>query len=95
MPEAHALAQLAETRQKLRELIVADLALEDTSADDIDDDEPLFGDGLGLDSLDAIELVVILQRNFDVEVRDREMAERIFTSINVLADYIHEATQNK
>ena len=95
MPKAHAPAQLAETRQKLRELIVAELALEDISPEEIDDDEPLFGDGLGLDSLDAVELVVILQRNFGVEVKDWEMGQRIFASINVLANYIHEATRDK
>jgi len=95
MPDAPVPATLAETRQRLKELIVEDLALEDVSADDIDDDEPLFGDGLGLDSLDAIELVVILQRNFNIEVRDREMAKRIFTSINVLAKYVHEAMHDK
>ena len=94
MPVGSGHIPLGETRKKLKELIVSELALEDISAEDIDDDEPLFEEGLGLDSLDAVELVVILQRNFGVDVRDREMGRRIFASINVLAAHIHQTTGN-
>ena len=85
-------ARLAQIRQQLKEQLVSGLSLEDVSAEQIADDAPLFGDGLGLDSLDAVEIVVILQRNFKVEVKDMEVGRRIFMSINTLAEYVYEQT---
>jgi acyl carrier protein len=56
----------------------------------IEDAAPLFGGGLGLDSLDAVEIVVILQRHFGVEIKDMDVGRRVFQSVNTLADYIYE-----
>ena len=77
-------------RTKLKQLLADNLSLEDVTAADIEDDAPLFGEGLGLDSLDAVEIVVLLQRNFDVEIKDMEMGKEVFKSVNTLVDYISE-----
>lgn len=81
---------LEQIRKSLKEMIVKDLSLEDIKPEDISDDETLFGEGLGLDSLDAVEIVVLLQRNFGMEVRDMEKSKEIFYSIDTLARYVYE-----
>lgn len=86
-------ARLAEIRKKLKGLLVSELSLEDVNPDEIADDEVLFGEGLGLDSLDAVEIVVILQRHFGLEVKDMEQGREIFYSIDTLSRYIYENTK--
>jgi acyl carrier protein len=81
---------LAEIRKFLKELLVENLSLEDIRPEDIGDDEILFGEGLGLDSLDAVEIVVLLQRNFGLEVKDMKQGREIFYSVDTLARYIYE-----
>lgn len=83
---------LAEIKTKLKQLLVQNLSLEDVKPEDIKDEAPLFNEGLGLDSLDAVEIVVILQRNFGLEVKNMEMGRKIFQSVNTLADYVYENT---
>jgi len=73
---------------ELKELIIKDLKLVDITPEDIKDEDPLFGEGLGLDSLDAVELVVILQKNYQIETKDMEQSKEVFTSIKTLADYV-------
>lgn len=73
---------------ELKELIIKDLKLVDITPKDIKDEDPLFGEGLGLDSLDAVELVVILQKNYQIETKDMEESKEVFTSIKTLADYV-------
>lgn len=80
---------LAEIRQKLKELLVSQLSLEDIAPADIKDDEPLFEEGLGLDSLDAVEIVVLLQRHFGLQVKDIDEGRKIFHSVDTLADFVH------
>lgn len=79
---------IEEIRQKLKELLVENLSLEDITVEEIADDEILFGEGLGLDSLDAVEIVVILQRNWGLEIKDMDQGKEIFFSIDTLAKYI-------
>jgi acyl carrier protein len=81
---------LEEIRSELKELLVVNLALEDVTPEEIEDDGVLFGEGLGLDSLDAVEIVVLIQRNYGLEIIDEEQAREIFQSINTLARWVHE-----
>jgi acyl carrier protein len=75
---------------ELKQIIIDGLKLIDVKPEDIKEDEPLFGEGLGLDSLDAVELVVLLKRHFKVEIKDMEKARSAFASISALASYIRE-----
>ena len=85
--------ELAGIRAKLKDLLVSNLNLEGVTPDQIKDDNPLFGEGLGLDSLDAVEIVVILQRHFGVEIKDMEKGREIFRSVNTVANYIYDYKQ--
>ncbi|MBU1341825.1 MAG: acyl carrier protein [Proteobacteria bacterium] len=77
-----------ELKRKLKEMIIEELQLEDLTPDEIDDDTPLFGEGLGLDSLDAVELVVQLQVHFGVEIKNIEEGRPALQSINTLAQFV-------
>ena len=81
---------LEELRRELKELLVVNLSLEDLTPEEIKDDEILFGEGIGLDSLDAVEIVVLLQRNYGLEIVDEEQAREILQSIDTLARWVHE-----
>lgn len=75
-------------RLTLKKAILDELHLEDVTLEDIDDDAPLFKEGLGLDSLDAVELTVLVQRHFGVTLDDVDKAREAFASINTLVAYI-------
>jgi acyl carrier protein len=77
-----------ETKNKLKEIIISELNLEGKSPADIDDAAPLFGEGLGLDSLDALQLAMAVEENFGVQVPEGDEARPIFASVNSLAEHI-------
>jgi acyl carrier protein len=78
------------TSGQLKETIIKNLKLEDIEPSDIEDDMALFGeDGLGLDSVDSIELVLTLEKEFGVKVADSKEYEKIFINVQTLLDYIN------
>ncbi|WP_425076540.1 phosphopantetheine-binding protein [Psychroserpens sp. S379A] len=77
-------------KQELKEYIIEQLNLEDLSPDDIANEDMLFGDGLGLDSIDALELIVMLDKNYGIKLTDPKEGRAIFESINTMATYIAE-----
>ena len=79
-----------ELTEKLKTEIIEVLNLEDISPEDIDTDAPLFGDGLGLDSMDALELIVVLEKNYGIKIEDPKEGRKIFTSVRTMADFILE-----
>ena len=74
----------------LKELVIRTLRLEDIEPEDIVAGDPLFGEGLGLDSIDALELVVAIEREYEVEIPDAEVGRRAFASVNALAEFVLE-----
>ena len=74
--------------QKLKEEIIDVLNLEDMQPADIDENAPLFGEGLGLDSIDALELIVLMEKNYGIKLQDPNQGKEIFRSIKVMAEYI-------
>ena len=72
----------------LKQQIINALNLEEIEISDIDNDAALFGEGLGLDSIDALELIVLLERNYGIKIKDPAVGKEIFKSVNVLADYV-------
>ena len=73
---------------KLKEEIIDVLNLEDVKPEDIDENAPLFGEGLGLDSIDALELIVLIEKNYGIKLKDPAQGKEIFKSIKILAEYI-------
>tara|TARA_A100000171_G_C2140435_1_gene155164 strand:+ start:15016 stop:15273 length:258 start_codon:yes stop_codon:yes gene_type:complete len=81
-------------KQELKESILEALNLEEFTVADINDTDPLFGDGLGLDSIDALELIVLLDKDYGIKLTDPEESKSIFKSVEVLASYV-EANRKK
>jgi acyl carrier protein len=75
---------------ELKNLIIHTLKLEEITPEEIEDNGPLFGEGLGLDSIDALELVVALEKTYGVVIPDSEMGKKIFRSVNDLAQFVKE-----
>lgn len=75
-------------KQELKERIITALNLEDISIDDIQDNDPLFGDGLGLDSIDALELIVLLDKEYGIKLADPKQGKEIFQSVETMAQYV-------
>ena len=73
---------------QLKKEIIEVLNLEEVKPEDIDNDASLFGEGLGLDSIDALELIVLIEKNYDIKLKDPAQGKEIFKSISVMADYI-------
>lgn len=75
-------------KKELKEKIITVLNLEDIDIEDINDDDSLFGDGLGLDSIDALELIVMLDKDYGIKLVDPKEGKNIFQSIETMATYI-------
>ena len=73
---------------QLKNQIIEVLNLEDMTPEDIDAEAPLFGDGLGLDSIDALELIVLLEREYGIKLSNPTEGKQIFKSIASIADYV-------
>lgn len=72
----------------LKSQIVAQLNLQDVRPDDIGNDEPLFNEGLGLDSIDALELIVLLQQQYKIKLASSDEGPRVFRTVRTMAEYI-------
>ena len=81
---------MEELTEKLKKEIIEVLNLEDIKPEDIDVDAPLFGEGLGLDSIDALELIVLLEKNYGIKIEDPKEGRKIFTSVNTMANFVLE-----
>lgn len=75
---------------KLKEEIIDVLNLEGMKPEDIDENAPLFGEGLGLDSIDALELIVLMEKNYGIKLANSSEGKQIFKSVRVMAEYINE-----
>lgn len=84
---------MKDLKDQIRTLIIEKLRLEDVAPEDISDEEPLFGEGLGLDSIDALELVVALEKEFGIKIDDEEVGVTAFKNISSLASYVQEKTK--
>jgi acyl carrier protein len=73
---------------QLKKLIIERLKLEEVSPEDIGTDDPLFGEGLGLDSIDALELVLGLEKEYGVIIPDAEVGQKVFQSVRTIAQYV-------
>ena len=75
---------------ELKEKIIEALNLEEMTPEDIDADSPLFGEGLGLDSIDALELIVLMEKNYGIKLANPAEGKEIFKSIRTIAEYVSE-----
>lgn len=73
---------------ELKNEIIKVLNLEGMKPEDIQDDAELFGEGLGLDSIDALELIVLLEKNYGIKLKDPSQGKEIFKSVRVMAEYV-------
>ena len=77
-----------EIKHSLKRLLIDGLRLQDLRPDDIEDAAPIFVDGLGLDSVDALELVVLVEEKFNIQIPDEDVGKRAFASIEALTDFV-------
>lgn len=81
---------MSDLKLELKNKIIEVLNLEDVAVEEIKDTDPLFGGGLGLDSIDALELIVLLDKDYGIKLSDPKKGKEIFQSIEVMANYIEE-----
>lgn len=79
-----------ELKQQLKKQIVTFLNLTPLTPEDIKDDEPLFGEGLGLDSIDSLELIVLLKKEYGINIQDPKEGRKVLVDVNTMADYIEQ-----
>ena len=82
--------EIQELKQSLKTQIIESLNLEGMQPEEIDDNAPLFGEGLGLDSIDSLELMVLLERNYGIKIEDAREGRKAMESVIAMAQYISE-----
>jgi acyl carrier protein len=82
--------ETTELKEQLKSQIILFLNLTDLTPGDIKDDEPLFGDGLGLDSIDSLELIVLLKREYGITIQDPKEGRKVLVDVNTMANYIEK-----
>ncbi len=81
---------MEEIIEKLKNEIIEQLNLVDIKKEDITADTPLFGEGLGLDSIDSLELIVLLDRKYQIKITNPQEGKKVFQSLRTMAEYIQE-----
>jgi len=81
---------MEELKNEIKKYIIEELNLEDITIEEIENDAPLFVEGLGLDSIDALELVVILEENYNVMIPDETVGREVLYSIDTMAAYVEK-----
>ncbi|HSZ71679.1 MAG TPA: phosphopantetheine-binding protein [Cytophagaceae bacterium] len=79
---------MSELISNLKKQIVEQLNLVDIEPASIDENAPLFGDGLGLDSIDALELILLMQKKYEIKIATAEEGQKVFSSVKAMADFI-------
>lgn len=82
------MSEVVTTQDRIKRLIVESLNLEGMKPEMIEDGAPLFGEGLGLDSVDALELVVALEKEFGIKIKSQEIGREVFSSVSTLSEFI-------
>ncbi|WP_374951565.1 phosphopantetheine-binding protein [Mucilaginibacter sp.] len=80
--------ETTELKEQLKRQIIQFLNLTDLTPADISDNEPLFGDGLGLDSIDSLELIVLLKKEYGIDIKDPREGRKVLVDVATIADYI-------
>ncbi len=86
--------EITELKEQLKKQIIQFLNLTDLTTADISDNEPLFGAGLGLDSIDSLELIVLLKKEYGIDIRDPREGRKVLVDVATMADYI-QANEKK
>jgi len=81
---------MSNLRQELKAQIIEQLNLEDLEITDISDNDELFGDEIGLDSIDALELIVLLEKDYGIKITDPKEGKEVFYSVETMATYIEK-----
>ena len=81
---------MEDLKTTLKQQIIDSLNLQGMKPEEIDDNAPLFGEGLGLDSIDSLELMVLLERNYGIKIEDAREGRKILNSVQTMADYIQQ-----
>ena len=81
---------MEDLKTTLKNQIIESLNLQGMTPADIDDNAPLFGEGLGLDSIDSLELMVLMERHYGIKIEDAREGRRVLTSVQTMAEYIQE-----
>jgi len=82
--------ETTELKEQLKKQIIQFLNLTDLTPEDIKDTEPLFGDGLGLDSIDSLELIVLLKKEYGITIQDPREGRKVLVDVNTMAAYIEK-----